>query len=171
MLSLMRPQSSWACAGLAPLEPPSDLQRNCTVSPRAESRSLACFILDSRGQARLTSTSPRPTPSPTPHSPYPPASPELQHGRSFMRSTPEPDSKTPYRPGNDMCLVHRGAGGAVAACTSAKGPAPVRSGMWKSSILSPVSRGSDVRRLHEITARPFTGEQVNRPPLGEKGDK
>lgn len=40
------------------MEPPNDLQRNSTVSPRAESRSLACFILASRGQARLTSTSP-----------------------------------------------------------------------------------------------------------------
>jgi hypothetical protein len=41
------------------MEPPNDLQRNCTVSPRAESRSLACFILANRGQAsRLTSTSP-----------------------------------------------------------------------------------------------------------------
>lgn len=74
MLSLMRPQSSlilpWPCSVE---DPPSDLQRNCTVSPRAESRSLACFILANRGQARLTSTSPRPTPSPTPHPPCPPA--------------------------------------------------------------------------------------------------
>lgn len=56
LLSLMRPQSF--CSVKTLMEPPNDLQRNCTVSPRAESRSLACFILANRGQARLTSTSP-----------------------------------------------------------------------------------------------------------------
>lgn len=41
-------------------------------------------------------------------------------------------------------------------------------GCGKAAFCPPVSRGSDVRHLHEITARPFTGEQVNRPPLGKE---
>ncbi|POS70491.1 hypothetical protein DHEL01_v211115 [Diaporthe helianthi] len=203
MLSLMRPQSSRSCTGRRVLprqpvnlsEPPSDLQRNCTVSPRAENWFLACFILANRGQASLTSTSPvlrhrRRHILPARLPGFPPGSlrqPALQHGRSFLRSTPVslgplptkarpsttqvsatakmPVNREPHQPGSDMYLVHRGAGGAVAACTSDKTLVASAPGLLggrgygKSSTCPPAFRGWDVRHLHEITATPFTGEQ------------
>ncbi|KAK2602576.1 hypothetical protein N8I77_009094 [Diaporthe amygdali] len=223
------------------MEPPEDLQRNCTVSPRAESRSLACFILTYRGQARLTSTSPvcrrrhR-------HVLYcPPAcaerrswltlservgnmardgtfkghvsatgyttdggghfsSPVLTHilgkikGRphwsdseatlkSLLRKRKVPVNWEPRLPESDMCLVHRRAGGAVAACDFPKGFA-VAASVWtgaakkrkkrkknrgekKSSGFLPRAQGLNVQHLHEIATRLSPVP----PPWGGKVDK
>lgn len=70
-----------------------------------------------------------------------------------------------------MCLVHRRAGGAVAACDFPKGFA-VAASVWtgaakkkkqkegekkKSSGFLPRAQGLNVQHLHEIATRLFTG--------------
>lgn len=89
------------------------------------------------------------------------ARPSATQDTGASATAKKPVDREPQQPRNHMCPVHRGAGGAVAACTSAKRTGRACTlcgrGPGKAAFVLPFSRGSDVRHLHEITARPFTG--------------